>query len=591
MQISIKKVLNITLALVLALLTAMLTYMVTQFYVKSTFETLGRANTERLQLVSQKADALVTGSEAVARLLYQDENILGTILSNTITPQNTAAVSANIDLLCTKYYSAFQQFDLTFDVVCFGNNGFQYSSCGYSDSEFKQLSSYSWFTKQRAMGAVDYSVTNFVPFPKDGEKTYCYAIVRNIYQVRGNYAGSIIVFVKEDVFKSVYENLMQENSTFYLLNEYSTVISSSDASQTGTSPEAIRDYLFVRGKDSYVTYTNDAGMECFCAKYTSPVTGWTMFEQIPLNDVMAPIQKACFMIAAIAAVLYLLSVFVISIVSESISRPIRIICGEMESSISRQFAHLQIRTKISEIRSIGISYNHLCDEISKLLCDVRDAEKRVNDAKFNFLKAQINPHFLYNTLFSVKCTIAMNEPEHACEMLTLLISILQNSVSSNKSDNTLLEETIIIGQYVRLQNLRYDNKVHFRMDLPKELMDLTIPRFLIQPLVENVFLHAIPLTGEAIELMIRFRGDDKIITIEVCDTGIGFGQEDMERVFEQASGASFHIGLKNIQDRIQLLYGADFGLCAVHDQHYHTIMVLRMPRQKGGDSIDSNTGS
>ena len=591
MKISIRKVLNVTLALVLALLTAMLTYMVTKFYVNSTFETLGRANTERLQLVSQKADALVTGSEAVARLLYQDENIIGTILSSSVTPQNEVTISANIDLLCTKYYSAFQQFDLTFDVVCFGVNGFQYSSCDYSDAEFNQLSSYSWFTKQRAMGVTDYSVTNFVPFPKDGGKTYCYAIVRNLYQVRGSYAGSIIVFVKEDVFQSVYENLMQENATFYLLNEYSTVISSSDASQTGTSPEAIRDYLFVRGNDSYATYTNDAGMECFCAKYTSPITGWTMFEQIPLSEVMNPIRKATYVIITIAAGLYLLSVFVISFVSESISRPIQAVCREMESSVSRHFTHLKVETKISEIRSIGISYNHLCDEISKLLEDVRAAEKQANDAKFDFLKAQINPHFLYNTLFSVKCTIAMKEPEHACEMLSLLISVLQNTVSSNKSDNTLLEETILIQQYVRLQNLRYDNKIRFRMDLPRELMDKTIPRFLIQPLVENVFLHAIPLTGEEVELLIRFRSSGRDLLIETCDTGIGFTQAEMEAVMQQPFSKSSHIGLKNIQDRVHLLYGDGFGLSVTGNDYFHTIIMLRLPQQEGEENDVSHIGS
>lgn len=583
MQISIKKVLNITLALVLAFLTAVLTYMVARFYVNSTFETLGKANTERLQLISQKADALVTGSEAVAKLLYQDEHILGTILSNDISGQSTVALSADIDLLCTKYYSAFQQFDLTFDVVCFGVNGFQYSSCDYSEREFNQLSSYSWFTKQRAMGVTDYSVTNFVPFPKDGGRTYCYAIVRNIYQVRGSYAGSIIVFVKEDVFASIYENLIQEASTFYLLNEYSTVISSSAADQMGTSPEAIRDYLFVRSSDSYVTYTNDSGIECFCAKYTSPVTGWTIFEQIPLSEVMGPIRKSTYRIAAIAAGLYLLSVCVISTVTGTISKPIQAVCQEMESSISRQFAHLQVQTKISEIRSIGNSYNHLCDEISMLLTNVRNAERQANDAKFNFLKAQINPHFLYNTLFSVKCTIAMKEPEHACEMLALLISVLQNTVSSNKSDNTLLEETIVVQQYVRLQNLRYDNKVRFRMDLPKDLMELTIPRFLIQPLVENVFLHAMPLTGEAVELLIRFRTKDKDLLIEICDTGIGFTKTDLERVLGQPSGASSHIGLRNIQDRIHLLYGQDFGLGVSSDGHFGTIIILRLPRQEGGD--------
>lgn len=586
---SIQKVLNLTLALVLAFLTVILTCAVTRFYVNSTFQTLGKSNTERLQLVAQKADALVTGSAAVSKLLYQNEDIIGTILSNNISQQNTAAVSADIDLLCAKYYSAFQQFGLTFDVVCFGVNGFQYSSCDYSGNDFSRLSSYSWFTKQRVLGVVDYSVTNFVPTPESGGNTYCYAIVRNLYQVGGNYAGSIIVFVREEVFSSIYDNLMQENSTFYLLNEYSTVISSSDVGRTGTSPAALRDYLFVRGDDDYATYTSDGGMEYFCAKYTSPVTGWTIFEQIPLQNVMQPVREATYTIIIIAAVLYLLSLCVLSVVSKSISKPIQTICREMELSISRQFTHLEVRTKMTEIQSIGTSYNHLCDEICELVDNIRAAEKQANDAKFNFLKAQINPHFLYNTLFSIKCTIAMNEPEHAMEMLTLLIALLQNSVSSNKSDNTLLEETIVVQQYVRLQNLRYNNRIQFRMDLPQELMQLTIPRFLIQPLVENVFLHAVPLSDEPVELLIRFRIQNEYLFIEVCDTGIGLPQAELSRVLQQPLEASSHIGLRNIQDRVQLLYGPAFGLQVFSDVNFRTIVLLRLPRKEGGGDIVPHT--
>lgn len=582
-MMNIKKILNITLFFVLGMLTALLTFILVHFYTRSTFETLSEANTKQLQLISQKTDAMITSAGTIARLLYQDESILGTILSSDLTGQNISSVNAGIDLLYTKYYSAFQQFGLSFDIVCLGENGFRYSSCGYTEKDFERLSSFSWYRKQRAYGNASYSVTNFVPSPKSGGNTYCYAIVRNVYQVSGDFAGAIIVFVDENTLSSIYSDSIRPDSTIHLLNEYSTVVSSNDKSKIGITPKSTPDYLFVRSSNPYDIYTNNYGVKCFCVKYTSTVTGWTIFEQIPLDSIMQPVRKIIYLIIAIVIGFYLLVLFVFSIITRSISRPIHAICEEMEHSISRNFAHLKIKTQLAEIKRIGDSYNHLCDAINVLIKDVQSAEKQANDAKFNFLKAQINPHFLYNTLFSIKCMVEMGNQKHASKMLTLLIALLQNSVSSNRSMNTLLEETAILRKYVQLQNLRYDNRIQFHTNLPEECMQLTVPRFLIQPLIENVFLHAVPLGNDRIELFIEFRPDGGKLLVHVCDTGIGFTQPELEDILAQPSAsASSHIGLSNIQNRVQLLYGPEYGLSASCDSHFHTIVTLTLPLQKGG---------
>ena len=547
---NIKKILNITLFFVLGMLTALLTFILVHFYTRSTYETLSEANTKQLQLISQKTDAMITSAETIARLLYQDESILGTILSSDLTGQNISSVNAGIDLLYTKYYSAFQQFGLSFDIVCLGENGFRYSSCGYTEKDFERLSSFSWYRKQRAYGNASYSVTNFVPSPKSGGNTYCYAIVRNVYQVSGDFAGAIIVFVDENTLSSIYSDSIRPDSTIHLLNEYSTVVSSNDKSKIGITPKSTPDYLFVRSSNPYDIYTNNYGVKCFCVKYTSAVTGWTIFEQIPLDSIMQPVRKIIYLIIAIVIGFYLLVLFVFSIITRSISRPIHAICEEMEHS------------------SAGTSPT---------------LKSKLNWRKLNFLKAQINPHFLYNTLFSIKCMVEMGNQKHASKMLTLLIALLQNSVSSNRSMNTLLEETAILRKYVQLQNLRYDNRIQFHTNLPEECMQLTVPRFLIQPLIENVFLHAVPLGNDRIELFIEFQPDGGKLLVHVCDTGIGFTQPELEDILAQPSAsASSHIGLSNIQDRVQLLYGPEYGLSASCDSHFHTIVTLTLPLQEGG---------
>ena len=260
------------------------------------------------------------------------------------------------------------------------------------------------------------------------------------------------------------------------------------------------------------------------------------------------------------------------------------ICQNMQESIENQFAKLDTHSSLKEIKSIEASYNHLSDKISVLLEDIRASEKEINDAHFNFLKAQINPHFLYNTLFSIKCTIMMNDANRACEMLTILISILKSSVSSNDSETSLLDEAISLKQYVHLQNFRYNNRVQLNMDLPESLSSVSIPRFLIQPLVENVFLHAISPAQAVTELEIRFKDLGYNLLIEVCDTGIGFSQQELNGILQQktvSNSVSSHIGLRNIQERIHLLYGKSYGLSVSNDSHFHTIIYILLPKHGG----------
>ena len=541
-----------------------------------------------LQLISQQIDSLATGAGTIAELLYQDESIIGTLLSSTSDMGGTAQVRADIDSLYAEYHSAFLQAGLTFEIMCFSTNGFTYSTDSHSENDFEQVQSYAWFTKQKSLKETDYTVPNFLISHSGNENvTSSFAIVKNLYSVSGDYAGSIIVYIPEENLRSSYSSLYPPHTSrrFFLLDENSVIISSSNQNEIGQTLSNLDDYLFVRGDNDYSIDTMEDGNQYFSAKYYSTTTRWTLYEQIPLQVVTAPINQTVIKALGISLVCYLISLIIITLISSCISRPLRTICQNMQESIENQFAKLKVRSSLREIKSIETNYNQLSDKIAILLEDIRISEKKINDAQFNFLKAQINPHFLYNTLFSIKCMILMNDPDRACEMLTILISILKSSVSSNETENSLLDEVMSLKQYVRLQNLRYNNQVRLKILLPEDLSLLYIPRFLLQPLVENVFLHAISPVENNIELEIRFLEQGSDLRIEICDTGIGFTQQELTQILQQkeaasASGTS-HIGLRNIQERLQLLYGSSYGLHVSCDDHFHTIICILLPKHGG----------
>lgn len=586
-SINIKKMLFFVMALLTTFITITLSIGYYRLFRSAMLSQLNDNRIANLQLISQQMDSLATGARTISELLCQDEGIIGTLLSSTADMADTASVKADIDSLYAEYHSAFLQAGLTFEIMCFSTNGFTYSTDSHTEKDFQQIQSYAWFTKRKSLNETDYTVPNFLISQSGNESvSSSFAIVKNIYSVEGYYAGSIIVYIPEENLRAAYSSLYPPHTSrrFLLLDENSVIISSSSQSEIGHTPTELNDYLFVRSDTDYSIYTSEKGEKYFCAKYHSPTTKWTLYEQIPLRIVTSPINRAVINALLISLLCYLISLITITFISSRISRPLRMICENMQDSIQNQFAKLHTHSSLKEIKSIEASYNHLSDQISVLLEDIRSSEKQINDTHFNFLKAQINPHFLYNTLFSIKCTILMNDSKRACEMLTILISILKSSVSSNDTENSLLDEVLSLKQYIQLQNLRYNNRVQLSMSLPEELSSLYIPRFLIQPLVENVFFHAISLTDATTELEIRFKDAGEDLKIEVCDTGIGFSQLELNQILQHDSkqtATSSHIGLRNIQERIQLLYGCSYGLSVSSDEHFHTIICILLPKHGG----------
>lgn len=590
---STKKLLILVMTLLLAFITVLLSLCYYVFFRQEILTQLSNNYTDQLQLFSQQFDSITGGAKTIAQLLYQGESITGTLLSSVNDVRNNFAIKGKLDELYSKYDHAFQQARLSFEIVCFSENGFSYSTENLSDEEIRRFSSYAWFTKQKALNVRDYTISNFAnPSAKTDSGFSGFAVVKNIYNTNESYAGSIIVYVPEIVLRSVYEEFSSEENLFFLLNENSVVISSNDPESIGTTLGYLPDYRFVRGNISYSTHTNPKGIHCFSVKYFSSFTGWTVYEQLPLSAVLAPLHRIVLRITGITFACFAVILLIIIVTASYISRPLNKIILEMESSIDNHFARIHIETHIHEVASIADCYNHLSSRITGLLQDIRASEKKAADDHFRFLKAQINPHFLYNTLFSIKCMISMNENQKASQMIMLLIALLKDAVGSNQTEHALLDETAILSQYVKLQNLRYNNNVRLQIDLPEAMAELSIPRFLMQPLVENVFLHAIPISDTSVNLMIRFRETAHNIYAEVCDTGVGFSPEAFHRILENTcSSASSHIGLCNIQDQIHTLYGLSYGLSLEEDPHYSTVIRITIPRHYGGEYHVSNFSS
>lgn len=576
---TIKKLLLVLMSCAIVLVAVCITAVSYHLFSDTMLDSLSESHTDSLQLVSQKTDSIVTGSKTIAQLLSQNEDLIGTILSNELPTTGQSLMAGNLDLLYAQYNNAFSQIDLTFEILCFGENGFFYSSADKTQSDADYLQMLAWFEKNKNLFVSSYTITSFAFPTSDGANSHYFANVKNVFNSDGTFAGSVMVLVPESTLKDSYSSLYTVDNEISILSEDSLIISSSNPYLINTTPSYLSDYIFVRRDESDSIYENKEGALCLSAKYTSDITNWTIYEQIPLSTVMQPIRlifiRLCLVVFLILAIALGISLFI----SNKISRPLQTFCDDMKHSVENNFQPVETICNLSEAVSIQHHYNQLCEEITTLVEDIRTSERNVNEAHFNFLKAQINPHFLYNTLFTIKCMVSLGEKERACEMISTFISLLKYSVDSNEESITLLDECIMIKQYVALQKLRDQEPLDFKINLPPHLTTRPILRFIIQPLVENVFLHAFSGEEDPATLLINFTQSDGDLIIEVCDNGSGFTQETLTQALTHGvpNTKSLHIGLRNIQERLELHYGNGYGLSVRSDPNFSSVVCLTLP--------------
>lgn len=241
--------------------------------------------------------------------------------------------------------------------------------------------------------------------------------------------------------------------------------------------------------------------------------------------------------------------------------------------------------------ALNFSRESLVRRIHTLVDDVKATEEEKRVFQMKILRYQINPHFLFNTLSSVRYASLREGAQETADMIRILGRLLRNTISSDDPLTTVETEIGNLRDYAALMQKRYDHQLDFRIQCPESLRDLLIPPFLIQPVLENSILHGLTAVINAdernAELSVTFEVTGKKLSITVRDNGIGIDPETVARLLSDTPDRDpHHIGLKNIHDRLILNYGQPFGLriSSTPGSGTEVVMALPVERRSGGYS-------
>lgn len=232
-------------------------------------------------------------------------------------------------------------------------------------------------------------------------------------------------------------------------------------------------------------------------------------------------------------------------------------------------AYIHIASR-DEFHELGEVYNKMISRIDRLIQTVYLKEITTKNAQLESLQAQINPHFLYNTLDCINSLIEIGEKQNVQKVVTSLASIMRMSIKGN-SYITLAEDLSYIEQYIFIQKMRFRNKVLFLTEVPASLQKYYVPKLILQPLVENAIVHGISELKETGMIGIFGYEDETRLFITIEDNGYGIPKEIVAQLASTCSSAELsnaHIGIFNIQKRLKILYGDCYGL-TIESLHPH----------------------
>ena len=314
----------------------------------------------------------------------------------------------------------------------------------------------------------------------------------------------------------------------------------------------------------------------------SQKTGWTVVGAAYTSELLKN-NKQARMLYILAAAILILAVFAISsILSREITKPLRRLSESMSRVEKGEFDRANVDvTMENEIGSLGKSYNLMTERIHTLMEENVYEQKQKRKSELKALQAQINPHFLYNTLDSIIWMSEAGQSDEVVEMTSALAKLLRQSISNDHEQVELGQEMEYVKNYLTIQKMRYQDKLEYTVEVDPKVRHVMIVKLVLQPIVENAIYHGIKYKGSKGTLRIRAFAESEDVCIVIEDNGIGMDDTALNIIFDETQKIHKQngVGVPNVQKRLKLYYGDKYGITYESKVGIGTRATIRIPQR------------
>lgn len=368
-------------------------------------------------------------------------------------------------------------------------------------------------------------------------------------------------YMRFTLLQSIQEG---ENGSVYLLDSKGSVISSINNKNNLQEAGEQSFYITIK-KSEYGFFVDEIDNERMLIGYvTSDLTGWKYVSMIPFDEIILNVSQLKNLALFVNFIAIGLAIFLAILFSQSIYSPIRDLKESMKLAGSGNLKARIEKSRKDEFGMLNQGFNQMINRIQKLMDELFHEKLLVKEAELKSMEAQINPHFLYNTLDSIHWMARLNKTEELSQITFSLSNFYRLSLGGGKETVTTKETINLIEEYLAIQKMRYGDKFDADLEVDENLLNYYVLRLIIQPLVENAICHGVEkMTAHGhIQVILKPFGPDMVFIIK--DNGIGMSKEKLDEIIGSLNQDTVEPGenfaLINIHKRIQLYYGKEYGL-------------------------------
>ncbi|MFB4330243.1 sensor histidine kinase [Paenibacillus sp. CR_12] len=416
------------------------------------------------------------------------------------------------------------------------------------------------------------------------------SVVRTLRLPDSEIYGYVIVTFMEDQISGIF-NSLSEGNDMVLLDAKGTIVSGSHQSQIGTTFA----YLDDLDQEKPYSIVPVKGEKQLMVHQDIPFAGWRLVLMQPYKDAIVNINSIFNRVFWFQMCFFLIFLLLLIALVRAFTKPL-VKLGKVATSVQR--GNLDVRSNVhgnDEVGRLGHLFDDMLDRFKAMISEISENQARKRKAELRMLQAQIHPHFLFNVLNSIRMKVMKRGDPESAKMIGSLSVLLRMTISREEDEIALHEEIDLISHYVALMNLRQKEEVRLELDIAPEAFLFKVPRFFLQPIVENALIHGLNQQAGTIRIAADMKGRHLVLAVK--DDGIGMDAAMRESIArriqggsagssmqEEASGGGFsHIGLQNVMERMSMVFGEAFQCHVYSEPGQGTVIEMYIPERGNAD--------
>jgi two-component system sensor histidine kinase YesM len=416
------------------------------------------------------------------------------------------------------------------------------------------------------------------------EKEKVMSVFRLIERNQSKSRGIVLFGLRTEFFEQVLnQSLIGENGYLTLISPDGIYESKTVKKEYELDESTLHSLQQENKKSGKFSYKSNVGKDMIVIYDTLSANDWKIAAVIPKNEILKKVNYIKSFTFLLIILMIICAAFLTNIVGKYISKPFERMAQQM-GMVDKE--NLDFNVQMSgpeEMKILHTGFKELIVRIHNLMEQIRLEQEEKRQLEFAIMHAQINPHFLYNTLYSIKGLCDMGLNKDASQMITALSSFFRIGISKGKEIISIRDELDHIRHYLFIQEMRYGDDFSYEIDVDPEIMSYNIIKLSLQPLIENAIYHGVKQKRGQGKITIRGFQVEDTIHLEVADNGNGIEPDKLQEILLEIK-ASFQdkkrfigIGLKSVNERIKIHFGPDYGLTIASEPGNGTVVSITLP--------------